>query len=63
MISISTLNAAVPMTAGTLLLIEIEGLTPGDSGLGFNKETMHLVAIDARDVVLDLKHGALTVKQ
>lgn len=63
MISISTLNGTVPMTAGTLLLIEIEGLTPGDSGLVFNKETMHLVAIDARDVVLDLKHGALTVKQ
>jgi hypothetical protein len=64
LISISAFNGTVPMEgAGTLLWIEIEGLAPGDASLAFNKETMHLVATDARDVVLDLKHGGLTVKQ
>ncbi|HEX4900374.1 MAG TPA: secretin N-terminal domain-containing protein, partial [Pyrinomonadaceae bacterium] len=64
LISISTLNGGAPMSGtGALLLIEIEGLTPGDAALAFDSETMHLVAIDARDVVLEVKQGRMTVKQ
>ncbi|MGH9883256.1 MAG: hypothetical protein ACRD6N_17615, partial [Pyrinomonadaceae bacterium] len=64
LISISTLNGKTPMSGnGALVFIEIEALAGGDAALVFDKETMHLVATDARDVVLDVKHGRTTVKQ
>lgn len=64
LISISNLDGKVPMTgSGQLVLIEIEGVAIGDAALMFNKETMHLVTTDARDVTVDLRQGGLTVKQ
>lgn len=64
LISISTLNKSLPMVgAGPLVFIEIEAIAAGDAGLVFDRETMHLVATDARDVVLELKQGRATVKQ
>jgi general secretion pathway protein D len=64
LISISALNSLKSMTGnGALIMVEIEGLAPGNAALAFDKDTMHLVAIDARDVVLEVKHGNLTVKQ
>jgi general secretion pathway protein D len=64
LISISALNSLKSMTGnGALIMVEIEGLAPGNAALAFDKDTMHLVAVDARDVVLEVKHGNLTVKQ
>ncbi|HET6892077.1 MAG TPA: hypothetical protein VFH31_13320, partial [Pyrinomonadaceae bacterium] len=62
LISISA-NGAVPMKgAGALIFIEVEALAPGDALLAFDKGTMHLVAVDARDVVPHVTQGATTVK-
>ncbi len=64
LISISTLNKSLPMVGtGPLVFLEIEALTAGDAALTFDRETMHLVATDARDVKLELKQGKATVKQ
>jgi hypothetical protein len=63
LISISALSGPTPMSGqGALVFIEIEALTEGDAALAFDKDTMHLVAVDARDVTLDLKQGRTTVK-
>ena len=62
LISISA-NGTVPMKgAGALIFIEVEALAPGDALLTFDKGTMHLVAVDARDVVPHVMQGATTVK-
>jgi general secretion pathway protein D len=64
LISISALNGVQPMRgAGVLLFIDIEALAAGDSGLAFEKDKLHLVATDARGLVLDLSQGQTTVKQ
>jgi general secretion pathway protein D len=62
LISISA-NGVTPMKgAGTLIFIEVEAVAPGDALLAFDKGTMHLVAVDARDVVPHVTQGATTVK-
>jgi general secretion pathway protein D len=62
--SISTLNGAAPMRGeGALVFIDIEALAAGDATLAFDKQTMHLAAIDAGDVALDVLPGRATVKQ
>jgi hypothetical protein len=48
--------------AGALIFIEVEAVAPGDALLAFDKGTMHLVAVDARDVVPHVMQGATTVK-
>jgi hypothetical protein len=64
LVSVSTLNGVGPMTgAGTLLFIEIEGVAIGDALLLLDKDNMHLVATDARDVALEVNQGRTTVKQ
>jgi len=64
LISISALNGVAPMKgAGVMLFIDIEAVGAGDSGLVFDKEKTNMVATDARDVVLDLSQGQMTVKQ
>jgi general secretion pathway protein D len=64
LISISTLNKSLPMVGtGPVILLDIEAIAAGDAALNFDKNTMHLVAVDARDVVLELKQGKATVKQ
>ncbi len=64
LISISTLNKSLPMVgAGPLVFLEVEALAAGDAALVFDKETMHLVAVDARDIKLELKQGKTTVRQ
>jgi hypothetical protein len=49
--------------AGILVFLEIEALSAGDSGLAFDKVKTSLMATDARDVVIDLVPGQITVKQ
>ncbi len=58
-----SISAVQPMKgAGVFLFIDIEALAVGDGGLTFDRENLHLVATDARDVVLDLSQGPTTVK-
>jgi hypothetical protein len=49
--------------SGPLLFIEVEAIGVGDAALGFVKETLHLVATDAKDVVSEVVQGTATVKQ
>jgi general secretion pathway protein D len=64
MISISSLNGKASFKgAGSLLFIEIEAIAAGDAALAFVKETLHLVATDARDVTSEIVQGTATVKQ
>ncbi len=64
LISISALGGAQPIKgAGVLLFIDVEAIAAGDSGLAFDKDNIHLVATDARDVVLELSQGQTTIKQ
>jgi hypothetical protein len=61
LISISNLSG---MTGpGTLLFIDVEGIGLGDAGLLLDKESMHLVATDARDVAVEVMPARATVKQ
>ena len=60
-ISISNLSG---MTGpGTLIYIDVEGVGPGDAGLLFDQASTHLVAIDARDLGVDVTPARATVKQ
>jgi len=64
LISISSLNGKASFRgSGPLLFIDLEAIAAGDAGLSVVKETLHLVATDARDLVPDIKQGTATVKQ
>jgi hypothetical protein len=64
MISISALNGkGVFKGSGPLLFIDLEAVGAGDAALTFVKETLHLIATDARDVVSEVVQGTATVKQ
>ena len=64
LISISALGGAQAIKgAGVLLFIDVEATAGGDSGLAFDKDNTHLVALDAGDVVLELSRGQTTIKQ
>ena len=64
LISISAVSGAQPFKgAGVLLFIDVEAIAAGDGGLAFDKDNTHLMATDARDVVLELSQGQTTIKQ
>ncbi|MBA3355324.1 MAG: hypothetical protein H0U18_05165 [Pyrinomonadaceae bacterium] len=63
LISISANSAALMQGSGSLIFLQVEAIGPGDAGITFDKGNMHLVAADARDVVLELAQGPTTVKQ
>ena len=64
MISISSLNGKASFKgSGPLLFIDIEAIAEGNASLMFVKETLHLVATDARDVKSEVIQGTATVKQ
>jgi general secretion pathway protein D len=64
MISISSLNGkGVFKGSGPLLFIDLEAVGAGDAALQFVKETLHLIATDARDVTSEIVQGTATVKQ
>jgi hypothetical protein len=64
MISISSLNGkGVFKGSGPLLFIDLEAVGPGDASLTFVKETLHLIATDARDVTSQIVQGTAIVKQ
>ena len=61
LISISNLNG---MTGpGTMVYIDVEGIAPGDAELLFDKTSTHLVAVDARDLGVEVTPARATVKQ
>lgn len=64
MISISSLNGKASFRgSGPLLFIDVEAIGAGDAALAFVKDTLHLVATDARDVTSEIVQGTATVKQ
>jgi hypothetical protein len=64
LISISSANGKTGFRgSGPLLFIDIEAIGEGDASLMFVKETLHLVAVDARDLTSEIVQGTATVKQ
>ena len=64
LISISALNGKMPLSgSGVVVFIEVQAVGAGDATLTFDKNMIHLVATDARDVVLDLKQGSASVRR
>jgi len=64
MISISSLNGKASFRgSGPLLFIDLEAIAEGNASLVLVKETLHLVATDARDVTSQVVQGTATVKQ
>ena len=64
LISISSLNGRASFKgSGPLLFIDVEAVGAGDASLSFVKETLHLVATDARVLTPQLIQGTATVKQ
>ncbi|MGH9872123.1 MAG: secretin N-terminal domain-containing protein [Pyrinomonadaceae bacterium] len=61
LISISNLSSMT--TPGTLIYIDVEGIALGDAALLFDKESSHLIAIDARDLGVEVTPARATVKQ
>lgn len=53
-----------PMTgAGVLVFIDIEALATGESAINFDKDNMHLIASDGRNITLQLVQSQVIVKQ
>jgi hypothetical protein len=46
--------------SGSIIIVEIEAVGVGDASLIFDKETLRLVGIDARDVASEIIQGAAT---
>jgi hypothetical protein len=64
LISISALNGKSSIKgSGALIFIDLEAIGAGDASLVFDKQTLHLVATDARDVVTQVSQGYATVKE
>jgi general secretion pathway protein D len=64
LISISSLDGKASFRgSGPLLFIDIEAVGEGNASLVLVKETLHLVATDARNVTSEIVQGMATVKQ
>jgi hypothetical protein len=61
LISISNLSNMTG--SGTLIYLDVEGIGLGDAGLLFDKESSLLVAIDGRDLGVEVTPARATVKQ
>jgi hypothetical protein len=46
-----------------MLFIDVEAIALGDAGLSLDRESMHLVATDARDLAVEVTLARATVKQ
>ncbi|MEP6920996.1 MAG: secretin N-terminal domain-containing protein [bacterium] len=63
LISVSALNGSAPIQGSrALVLIQVEAIGAGDAAFGFEKETMRLIAMDAREVTIDLVPWRVLVK-
>jgi hypothetical protein len=64
LISISSLNGKISFGGtGPLIFIDVEAIGAGNAALVFDKERLHLVATDAKDVVSEVVQATATVKQ
>ena len=64
LISISSMNGKMSFGgSGPLIFIDIEAIAVGNASLVFDKDRLHLVATDAKDVVSEVVQGTTTVKQ
>jgi hypothetical protein len=63
-VSVAPAAGAPPLTGeGLLLVIEVEGLAPGETGLQFDADKVHLVATDGRTVRARTTPGRFKVTQ
>jgi general secretion pathway protein D len=64
LVTISSRNGAAPIQgAGTLLLVEVEGVAAGDGAFALDKGAMHIIATDAGEVVLEINPVPAVLKQ
>jgi general secretion pathway protein D len=64
LISISSLNGKMSFGgSGPLIFIDVEAIAAGNASLIFDKDRLHLVATDAKDIVSEILQGTTTVKQ
>jgi hypothetical protein len=64
LVSVSPAAGAQPLTGeGLLVVVEVEALAPGDSGLQFDADKVHLVATDGRAVRPQVSGGKFKVTQ
>lgn len=62
LISISNLSGVASLKPATLLFIDVEGIAPGEAALLLDREFMHLVGTDARDLLVEVTPARVTVK-
>ena len=63
LISISALNGKAAIKgSGSLIFIDVEAVGAGDAAFVLDKDTLHVVATDARDIVIELSQGHAIVK-
>jgi general secretion pathway protein D len=63
-VSVAPAAGAQPLAGeGLLLVIEVEGLAPGESGLQFDADKLHLIATDGRTVRPKASAGRIKVTQ
>jgi general secretion pathway protein D len=62
LISLSA-NGALMQGSGSLVILQVEAIGPGDTGITFDQGNLHLVAPDGREVVLEFPPGLKLVKQ
>ncbi|MCA1558610.1 MAG: cohesin domain-containing protein, partial [Acidobacteria bacterium] len=64
LVSVAPPTGAQPLTgAGILVFIDIEAIASGESSFSFDKNNVHLIAVDGRSVLLDMSEVKVTVKQ
>ena len=63
LISVTSRGKAPFKGSGPLLFIDVEAVGAGDASLVFEKDTLHLVATDARDVESQLIQGRAKVQR
>lgn len=64
LISVSALNGAAPIQGSkALVVILVEAIAAGDAAFSFDNDTLRLVAMDAREVTVNLAPWRTTVKR
>lgn len=64
LVSVAPASSAQSITgAGVLIFIDIEAVAAGESSFSFDKNNVHLVASDGRNILLDLSEVRVVVKQ
>jgi general secretion pathway protein D len=56
-------NGALMHGSGPLVFLQVEAIGAGETGITLDKGNLHLVALDGREVVLELAQGPTLVRQ